>query len=128
MSESTENNETPANEAADAEPATAETAEPTEAQPVAADKTRLRDRVFGIRGLAAVALASLILGGAGGAAIGAASAGDDRDHDRGHPGMNNGQFPGGGQFGGRGQSDDRQFLPPGSSQVPPTTEPEGDES
>jgi hypothetical protein len=98
---------------------------PASAEPAA--KTPFRHRVIGIRGVAAVAVASVILGGAGGAALGAASSGDDNDQQRGRPGMNNGQFPGGPGDGSQ-NGDNRQMLPPGSNQLPPTTAPEGDES
>ena len=90
-------------------------------------KVPLKDRVIGMRGVAAVAVASVILGAAGGAALGAV--GDDGDDQgrNGRPGFNNGQFPGGpgGPNDGR---DNRQMLPPGGQQLPPTTAPEGDES
>jgi hypothetical protein len=45
---------------------------PEPAEP-AATKPAFKDRVIGMRGVAAVAMASVILGGAGGAALGAAS-------------------------------------------------------
>ena len=60
-----------------------------------------RDRVLGLRGVAAVAVASLILGGAGGAALGALSNGADDDGGR----------PGFGPGGGPGQFQQQQ-LPP----------------
>ncbi len=50
-----------------------------EPAPPAAPKTRLRDRAFGFRGVLAVALASLILGGVGGAAIGVVASGDGHE-------------------------------------------------
>ena len=52
---------------------------------------RLRDRVLGARAVAAVALASLLLGGLGGAGLGALSDGPDRGDGRFGPGM--GRFP-----------------------------------
>lgn len=69
----------------------------------AAPKTRFRDRVLGMRGVAAVAVAGLIIGGAGGAVLGAVTSGDD-DRD-------GGRFGGPGGFGGPGQF--QQQLPPG---------------
>lgn len=76
----------------------------------AADKAKpgWRERTLGLRGVAAVALASLILGGAGGAALGALSNG--ADGDRGRDGFGPGQFqppPGGGGPGG--------MVPPGTT-------------
>lgn len=65
----------------------------THAQP-APVKPRLRDRVLGMRAVAGVALATLVLGGLGGAAIGAA-AGDDS------PGERQGDHGFGGRFEGR---------------------------
>jgi hypothetical protein len=57
--------------------------------------TPFKDRVLGLRAVAGVALASLILGGAGGAALGAISSGsDDTTGFRGGPGAFNGG-PGG---------------------------------
>jgi hypothetical protein len=56
-------------------------------------RPRLRDHVVGMRGVAAVALAGLILGGAGGALLGAVSAGGDDDR------MGPGRFGGPGQMG-----------------------------
>jgi hypothetical protein len=46
----------------------------------------LRDRVLGWRGVAGVALASVILGGVGGAVLGAVSNGGDGSGMRGGPG------------------------------------------
>lgn len=67
-------------------------------------KERLRDRVLGTRAVVAVSLASLILGGAGGLALGAIS--NDADGStglggRGGPGGNvePGRLPGGPQQG-----------------------------
>ena len=50
--------------------------DPTPADPAPEPRTRWRDRVFAFRGVLAVALASVILGGVGGAAIGVAASGD----------------------------------------------------
>lgn len=58
---------------APAAPAASEPAPPAPEQP----KTRLRDRAFGLRSLIAVGVAALLLGGAGGAAIGVATGGGD---------------------------------------------------
>ena len=76
----------------------------------------LRDRVLGWRGVAGVALASVILGGAGGAVLGAVSNGGDS------------RGPGG--FGGRGmvQNSQNQQPPNGlpgnqGGQQPPTGTP-----
>jgi hypothetical protein len=67
--------------------------EPTLSQPT--DRTRFKDRVLGMRAVIGVAVASLILGGAGGAALGAiSSGGDDNTGFRGGPGGMNGG-PGG---------------------------------
>jgi hypothetical protein len=49
-------------------------------EPPAETRTRWRDRAFGFRGVVAVALATLILGGVGGAAIGVVASGDGHDH------------------------------------------------
>jgi hypothetical protein len=79
---------------------------------IAEPKARFRDRVLGMRGVAAVALAGVILGGAGGGALGAGMAGHDRDQMQGRPGMDNRQFPDG----------------PRGGQFPSTTAPEGNAS
>lgn len=63
---------------------------PTETTPVASEPVagpaptgpRLRDRMWSFRSILAVGIASLLLGGAGGAAIGAATGGHDHDHER----------------------------------------------
>lgn len=94
----------------------------------ASDRPRLRDRVLGMRGVAAVAVAGLILGGVGGTAIGAVAGHDD--HREGRPefggrefggpsrdGRGPGQFqgrPGGGQFGGGPQQGAPDGAPQGS--------------
>lgn len=78
---------------------------------------RLRDRVLGLRAVAGVAIASVILGAAGGAALGAVSAGDNGDGAGvGGPGRN-GQPPG-------GQQQFQQGGPPG--QLPPGIPPDQD--
>jgi hypothetical protein len=76
-----------------------------------APRTRLRDRVLGFRGVVAVGLAALVLGGAAGTAIGFAA--DDDGHDR-RPDRFGAQFPGRDQDG---------FSPPGM-QAPPSTAPD----
>ena len=97
--------------------------------------TRFRDRLWGLRAVIAVALAAVVLGGLGGAAL--ASIGDHQDERRSGPGR--GQFgrgPGGppgqmrhfqqrrghgfGQGQGRGQ---QGFVPPGQQQPAPSTAP-----
>ena len=84
-------------------------------------RTRLRDRAFGLRGLAAVALAGLLLGGAGGALVGAVAAGgeggDGSEHGR----------PYRGELGG--PEGHRPGLPPGGpvGGVPPSTAPSQDD-
>lgn len=107
-------------------------ADPTSAPAAGPDaageqKVRFRDRVIGMRGVAAVALASLILGGAGGFALGAVSNGADGSTGpggRGGPGGNfqQGQFPGGqqgqfpgGQQGGPGGAPPADGRPPGTA-------------
>lgn len=62
---------------------------------------RLRDRVLGLRAVAAVSLASLILGGAGGAVLGAVSNGGESSGP-----------------GGRGQL--QQLQPGQQGRVPPS--------
>jgi hypothetical protein len=76
-------------------------------QAPAVARPRFRDRVLGMRGVAAVAVAGLILGGAGGAVLGAATSGGE-DHNFG---------PGRGGFGGPGQF--QQQLPPQGQGQPP---------
>ncbi|GAB3772052.1 hypothetical protein FB382_002999 [Nocardioides ginsengisegetis] len=71
----------------------------------AAAAPRLRDRVLGLRAVAAVSLASLILGGAGGAVLGAVSNGGESSG----PGGVRGQF----QQGQPGQVPGQ--LPPGTA-------------
>jgi hypothetical protein len=76
--------------------------EPQSQTPPPEARPRLRDHVVGMRGVAAVALAGLILGGAGGALLGAASAGGDDDR----------MGPGRGGFGGPGQMPQFPGQPP----------------
>jgi hypothetical protein len=80
-------------------------------QPAAA-RIPLRERVLGLRAVVAVALASVVLGGAGGAALAAAGTGNDDGTGGGRfgpPGQNGVPFPNGQQ--------------PGST-LPPTTDPD----
>lgn len=62
----------------------AEVAEPTQTAlpPVAPARPRLRDRAFTFRSVLAVGVATLLLGGAGGAAIVAATSDDHGDRPR----------------------------------------------
>jgi hypothetical protein len=104
-------------DAANTDPTTTYPAEQTAETPTK-PKTRLRDRVLGIRGIAAVGLAGLVLGSLGGAAIGVA-VDDDGDHER--PARFGSQFPG--EDGRRGPDDG--FMPPGGpGQAPPSTAPD----
>ena len=120
--------------------------EPTEPAPLpeaaavpAAPRTRLRDLVFGLRSLVAVALAGVVLGGLAGFGIHAATDGDGRDGRMGRfgPGAGFGGGPGGpggfpqgpgGQGGprdmGPGQMGPGQQLPPqGQPSAAPTPTP-----
>ena len=88
-------------------------------------RTSWKDRVYGVRSVAAVAVAGLIIGGGAGAAIHTATA-DDGGRD-GRPGrMGNGGpgqmpgGPGGGQMpGGPGGGQRQQQPPPNGLPVPP---------
>lgn len=62
-------------------------------EPSVPARPRLRDRVLGMRAVAGVALATLVLGGLGGAAIGAVAGDDSREGRREH-GVD-GRFEGG---------------------------------
>lgn len=82
--------------------------EPTDVQPEqepaaapVAERTRLRDLVFGLKALVAVALAGLILGGLAGFGINAAT-GDERDGRMGRFGPGGGFQEGPGGRGGPG--------------------------
>jgi hypothetical protein len=95
---------------------------PTEPQPVTPARTSWRERVFGIRAVAAVAVAGLIVGGGAGAAIHAATA-DDGGRD-GRPGFMRNGGPGGqmpGQMPGQGPGQGQGQLPqpPGGMPAPP---------
>jgi hypothetical protein len=73
-----------------------------------------RERVYGVRAVAAVAVAGLIVGGGAGAAIHAATADDGGRDGRPGFGRNGGGFGGpGGQLPGRGQGQG-----PGQGQMP----------
>ncbi len=116
-----------------------------------AKRPSVRDRLFGLRSVLAVAVASLLLGGVGGAALGAVSDGADADRrgpggggqlvpgQQGRPPGQGGQFPGQpGQLPGQGDGDDDgdgdgrlggfQGQPPAGpqGQVPPGTVPQDD--
>jgi hypothetical protein len=89
-----------------------------------------RDRVLGIRGVTAVALASVILGGAGGAVLGTVAGSSDDQRGQigqfGGPGQMNGQGLNGttqnGQLQGQapgGTTQNGQMVPPVNGQLPP---------
>ncbi|MDQ4051721.1 MAG: hypothetical protein M3237_03345 [Actinomycetota bacterium] len=86
-------------------------------------RTRWRERALGFRGVVAVALATLILGGLGGTAIGMAVSGDDHDRQRQGPGdfemHDGGRPPGGGVPPGTAPEDDVQ--PDSSGETPSGT-------
>ncbi len=120
-------------------PASDAAAEPSTIQTPASPPLGWRERARGLRGVAAVSVAALLLGGTGGAVLGAVS--NDEDSQRGFPGGGRdgqiqrgpgvdgrqGQLPGGrlpGQLPGG-----RQGGPPGSAPgggVPPATGPQDD--
>lgn len=79
----------------------------------AAAQTRLRDHLFGLRALIAVALAGVILGGLAGFGISAATGGDGRDGQMGRFGPGGGfrGGPDGGFQGGPGQMGPGQMGP-----------------
>ncbi len=89
--------------------------EPT--PPPATERTRWRDRALGFRGVLAVAAASLILGGLGGAAITAVASGDDHDRGPAHSDFRDGDRQPRGGPGGPGM--------PGTG-VPPMSPPQDD--
>ena len=101
-----------------AAPPAAPTAAPT------GGRTRLRDLVFGLKSLVAVAVAGVIMGGLAGFGIHAATDGEGRDGRMGRFGPGRAGFPGGpeGGFGGPGQMGPGQMGPgqvgPGG-QLPP---------
>jgi hypothetical protein len=104
-------------------PENSQPVEPPAVAPAPVATLRLRDRVLGMRGVAAVALAGLIVGGGGGFALGAVTQGDD---DRMGPGGGFGgppgqfqQFPNGPQ-GGPGQGFPGGQMPPGTAPQEPT--------
>jgi len=88
-------------------------------------KPRFQDRVLGMKAVAGVALASVVLGGAGGAVLGAISNGDD-DSGRGNRfgGPMTNRMPG--QDGNQlQQPGDGQMVPPGTQgQLPPGLPPQ----
>ena len=79
--------------------------------PVHEPRTRFRDRVLGMRGVIAVALASVVLGGVGGAVLGATTDGG--------PDRFGGPWPGGVPGGGPGQPG--QFGPGQPEQFQPSS-------
>lgn len=74
--------------------------------PATPPKQRLQDRLWSFRAVIAVALASVILGGLGGAVL--ANVADDDDGGRFGPGPGQGRFGPGGPMRGPGMMDDRQ--------------------
>ena len=100
-------------------PPTVPTEFPAAAEPD--PKPRWRDRLLGFRSVVAVALASLVLGGLGGAAIGVAASGGDEGGDRGPGRMD---IRDSDTDGDRGQRGGRGGL--GSDQLPPGIPPEDD--
>ncbi|WP_232676394.1 hypothetical protein [Nocardioides sp. R-C-SC26] len=122
----------PATEAV-VDPAAPAVATPSGAAPDA-PRTGMRDRLFGIRSVAAVAAASLIIGAGGGALVGVAVSGHDRDGGPGGRGGDRGSFsdqrpggdgPQGFPGGGPGKQGGPGMAPPGDQQ-PPSTAPEDD--
>jgi hypothetical protein len=91
--------------------------------PPTTPRTGWRERAYGVRAVAAVAVAGLIVGGGAGAAIHAA-VGDDGGRD-GRPGFMRNGGPGGGfggpgnQVPGRGQGQGQLPQPPGGLPAPP---------
>jgi hypothetical protein len=88
-----------------------------------------RDRVLGIRGVAAVALASVILGGTGGAVLDAVAGSSDDQRGQmgqfGGPGQMTGQTQNGTTQNGQngqppgGMPQNGQMVPPTTGQLPP---------
>jgi hypothetical protein len=76
-------------------------------------RPRFWDRVLGMRGVIAVALASVVLGGVGGTVLGATAHGGDHFGGRGGPGFHGGQPGQPGQF-QPGQVPPGQVPQPGS--------------
>lgn len=106
-----------------AQSTTAETTVPPGAQP---PRRRFVDRLWGIKSMIAVALAAVIIGGLGGAAL--ANVGDDGDQRGGFgPGGRHGGFHHfgnrGGDRGGFGQNGQRGRQRGGLGVVPPTPSP-----
>jgi hypothetical protein len=82
-----------------------------EAPPDETRRPRLRDRVYGLRGLVAVGVAGLVLGGAAGTAVGFAADNDGPDQ---RPGRFGSPYPG---------HEPDGFRPPGP-ESPPSTAPD----
>jgi hypothetical protein len=96
----------PTDQATD-QPTNAATDQPTTPAPPNEPRTPWQQRVLGVRGIATVALAGVLLGGLGGTAIGAAAAGDEhRGSDR---------FSGVQDRDGRPQQPPRDGLPPATA-------------
>lgn len=93
------------------------------------EKVRLRDRMWSFRAMVAVAIATLLLGGAGGAAIVAATGHDHGDRERfgrfvGGPGGGREGFGGNGPgFGQQGQGWGQPGQPGQGEQLPPLPAP-----
>jgi hypothetical protein len=87
-------------------------------------KARFQDRVLGMKAVAGVALASVVLGGAGGAVLGAISNGDDSGSGNRFGGPMTNMMPG--QDGNQlQQPSGGQMVPPGTQgQLPPGLPPQ----
>jgi len=105
----------PSDQPAD-EPGAEPAAETTEAAGTPPPRARFSERMFGVRAVAAVTLASLVLGGLGGAAI-AAVVDDDGSQHRGPAQMQMRDDE-------SGRPDHGTRMPPGGGMVPPATPPE----
>ena len=91
---------------------TSGTAAETPADQTTAHRPTFGERLYRLRSVVALSVGSLILGGVGGAALGAVSSGSDSDSDPGPGGRFGG--PPGGQQRQPGQLDQQnQQLPPG---------------
>ena len=111
---------------ADPEPVQPPTPQVPVAPPV--ERTRLRDRLFGLRALIGVALAGVILGGLAGFGVHAATDGDGRDGRMGRfgPGGPDGGFGGPGQMGPGQMGPGGQLPPQGGNQQQPSPAPSQD--
>ncbi|WP_133241257.1 hypothetical protein [Nocardioides gansuensis] len=93
-------------------------------QPVPSARTRLRERAFGFKALAAATVAALLLGGLGGAAIGVLVDGDGPG-DHGRMGFERGRPDFGGPF---GRFDERGFPPAPPGELPESTTPDDEDT